>query len=234
MESIAVTKKMSTDWANEYQATAESGEELVYPSETLIRLLKGDYITGKHIETRGKTILDVGFGEGNNTIFFASLGMNVSGVEIHDKICEQVSDKLQRRKLNADLRLGANQNIPFADNSFDFLVSWNVLHYEGSENGILAALKEYARVLKPNGRLLLSTTGPTHKILLNAKTLGNHQYEIGRSTDFRKGQVHFFFDAPNYIEYYFNPYFDDLKIGRIEDMLFNEKLDWWLVTGVKK
>ena len=79
----------------------------------------------------------------------------------------------------------------------------------------------------------MSTTGPQHKFLKNGQTLGNHLYQIGREDDFRKGQVHFFFDNTNYIEFYFSSCFRELQFGRIEDSLFREKLDWWLVTGVK-
>jgi 2-polyprenyl-3-methyl-5-hydroxy-6-metoxy-1,4-benzoquinol methylase len=234
MDTTVVSEKMATDWAASYVISAQTGEELVYPSETLIRLFKGDYVTGKRIDVKGKSVLDVGFGEGNNSIFLASLGMQVAGVEIHQSICDQVTAKMKKMGLSADLQVGANQSLPFADNTFDFLVSWNVLHYEGTEENIKASISEYSRVLKPGGRLFLSTTGPTHKFLLNANTLGNHQYQIGRPDDFRQGQVHFFFDAPNYIEFYFSPCFKNLQIGRIEDMLFREKLDWWLVTGLKQ
>jgi len=233
MNSEVVSKKMSHDWAQSYITSAQSGEELVYPSETLIRLFKGDYVTGNRIDVRGKSVLDMGFGEGNNTIFFASLGMVTSGVEIHQDICDQTAAKFKRLGLQADLRVGANQAIPYADNTFDFLVSWNVLHYEGTEDNILASIKEYKRVLKSGGRLFISTTGPSHKFLENATTIGNHRYEIHRREDFRQGQIHFFFDAPNYIEYYFSPHFNELQIGRVEDTLFREKLDWWLITGVK-
>ncbi len=234
MDATTVNTKMSDDWAKSYVVSAHSGEEMIHPSETLVRLFKGDYVTGHRENLKGKSVLDVGFGEGNNTIFLASLGMQVAGVEIHQDICTQVASKMKRYNMMADLQVGSNQSLPFADNTFDYLVSWNVLHYEGTEAGVKAGIKEYARVLKPNGRLFLSSTGPTHKILLNSKTLGSHRYEIGRPNDFRQGQVHFFFDAPNYIELYFSPHFGDLQIGRIEDVMFREKLDWWLVTGLKK
>ena len=217
-----ISEKMSSDWADAYNLYKQSGNDLAFPSETLIRLLKGDYILGKNdagqfLEIESKSVLDVGFGNGNNTILLASLGMNVSGIEIHQNICEQVLETFEKTGLRADLRVGTNQEIPFDDNTFDFLVSWNVLHYEGTEEGVKAGIKEYTRVLKNGGRLLLSTTGPTHKILLNGKTLGKHRYEIGLPGDFRQGQVHFFFDTPNYIEFYFKEFFSNLQIGRIED-----------------
>jgi ubiquinone/menaquinone biosynthesis C-methylase UbiE len=228
-----VSDKMSSDWAEAYQFYSQTRGELSHPTETLIRLFKGDYVTGEKIEYQGKSILDVGFGNGNNTMLFASLGMEVSGVEIHQDICELVNKKFLKIGIEVDLQVGTNQDLPFDDNTFDFLVSWNVLHYEGDEEGIKAGIKEYARVLKPNGRLFLSTTGPKHKILKNGKSLGNHLYEIGRDDDFRKGQIHFFFDSENYLDFYFSPHFKEIKTGRIEDQLFREKLDWWLLTGVK-
>ncbi|MGC9384578.1 MAG: class I SAM-dependent methyltransferase [Kosmotogaceae bacterium] len=197
-------------------------------------MFKGDYITGKKIDYHGKSVLDVGFGNGNNTLFLASLEMQVFGIEIHEDICKSASMEFKKIGIEVDLRVGTNQSIPFEDNSFDFLVSWNVLHYEGSERGIKAGIKEYARVLKPGGRLFLSTTGPKHKILYNSKTLGNHLYEIGRNDDFRKGQVHFFFDNTNYLDFYFSPKFKELQFGRIQDRLFLDDLDWWLVTGIKR
>lgn len=225
--------RMSSTWADSYRKMKESGEELSHPSETLIRLIKGNYINGNLIDYKGKSILDVGFGNGNNTAFLSSIGMDTHGVEIDDKIIEQVSASLTAAGLKATLKKGTNRSLPYPDNSFDFLVSWNALHYEGTEEYIIEAIKEFRRVLKPGGRILISTTGPEHKILLNGKTLGNHQYEIGRLGDDRVGQIHFFFDAKNYIELYFGPHFKELQIGRIYDDMFFEKLDWWLITGVK-
>lgn len=234
MSTTVSCKEMAHDWAEAYASDAQKRQELTYPTETLVRLFRGDYVTGEQLHLDGKSVLDVGFGAGNNTIYLASLGMNVYGVEIHQSICDQLENKLSQLGMSADLRVGENRSLPFPDNSFDYLVSWNVLHYEGTEKNICEGIKEYSRVLKKGGRLFLSTTGPTHKILLNSKTLGNHCYQIGRPNDFREGQQHFFFDATNYIEFYFAPSFKELQIGRIEDSLFREKLDWWLVTGIKE
>ena len=99
------------------------------------------------------------------------------------------------------------------------------------EENIKKSIIEYHRVLKPGGRLILSTTGPGHKILKNTRLLGNHLYEIGRPGDFRKGQIHFFFDSEQYLEFYFKPYLKNIKLGRIKDELFTEILDWFLLTG---
>jgi ubiquinone/menaquinone biosynthesis C-methylase UbiE len=206
----------------------------MWPSETLVRLFKGNYVLGLEKDYTGKKIIDIGFGGGNNLIFLASLGLSLYGTEVREEICETVRKKLARLDYEADLRVGTNRQLPFQDNEFDFLVSWNVLHYEDNEQAIREAIAQYCRVLKPGGRIFISTTGPEHLILRDSKTLGGHRYHIGRGDDFRKGEVFFYFDAPNYIRHYFSEYFSDILVGRTQDFLFSETLDWFIITGVKE
>ncbi len=222
------------DWTEEYRKLATQGRDLSIPTETLVRLFKGNYIPDMPKPLAGLKVLDVGFGNGNNTMWLCSLGLDVSGVEIGQGMCDDFRARLASVGYKATLKVGTNLQLPFDTNTFDFLISWNVLHYEKTEANIQIGIAEYARVLKPGGRMFLSTTGPDHKILTGARTVGAHLYEIGRPDDFRRGERFFYFDAPNYIHHYFDPAFADVKVGRIHDELFTETLDWWLVTGRKR
>ncbi len=177
-------------------------------------------------------MLDVGCGGANNALMLARLGLRVAGTEVDESLCQEARDILASQGFEADFRVGTNTELPFADDSFDFLVSWNVLHYENTEEGIRQGLREYARVLKPGERLVLSTTGPEHAILKDAEVLGGHRYRIGRDDDFRKGEIYFYFDNPDYIRFYFSPFFQQLEIGRVHDRLFSSTLDWFVVTGL--
>lgn len=230
---MAVDSVDAQGWAQEYRRIAEASRLLSYPTETLVRLFKGDYIPGMPKKFDGMSICDVSCGTGNNAFLFCDLGFTVFATEIHEDICETVRRSAKASGRGIDIRIGTNRNLPFADNSFDFLVSWNVLHYEVDETDIRSGIAEYRRVLRPGGRLILSTTGPEHKILTGARTIGPHIYEIRRDDDFRKGERFFYFDAPNYVHYYFDPAFADVRVGRIQDRLFTETLDWWLVTACK-
>lgn len=223
--------KASAAWTAATKQFLSSGQALAYPSETLVRIVKGNYIPGMTSDFAGKWALDVGFGAGNNVRFLHGLGMRVSGTEISEEYCCEIRTRLNADGIEADLRVGKNTALPFDTGTFDLLVSWNVIHYEDNEADMIAAIREYARVLKPGGRLLLSTTGPEHKILEGSRTLGGHRYEIGRADDFRKGTVYFYFDAENYVRYYFDMAFDDVIVGRTHDKLFTESLDWFIVAG---
>jgi SAM-dependent methyltransferase len=222
------------EWTEKYRRLATTGRGLMAPTETLVRMFKGPYIADMPKSFAGLRALDVGFGNGNNSLWLCALGLDVYGVEIGQGIVDDFRKRLDSAGYKATLAVGSNLKLPFESDFFDFLISWNVLHYENTEATILAGIAEYARVLKPGGRLFLSTTGPEHKILTGAKTVGAHLYEIGRDDDFRKGERFFYFDAPNYIHFYFGPLFADVMVGRTHDYLFTETLDWWLVTGRKR
>jgi ubiquinone/menaquinone biosynthesis C-methylase UbiE len=229
MENLSFQK-----WKEFYLNAEQSSTEQLWPCENLVRMFKGKYISDFDKSFSGKKIIEIGFGSGNNLVFFNTLGLKLFGTEVAQEICDNYLARLKSLNINALLKEGTNINIPFEDNSFDYLVSWNVIHYENSEENIMKAIQEYSRVLKPGGRIFISTTGPENSILRNCITLGNHKYEISRNDTFRKEEVYFYFDNENYINYYFSKYFDSLKIGRTKTDLFSECLDWFLITGIKR
>jgi ubiquinone/menaquinone biosynthesis C-methylase UbiE len=228
------TEKAFDQWTEFYRAAPELGKAPMWPAEPLVRAMKGSYIPGIDKNWAGKKVLEVGFGAGNNFVFLGSQGMELYGVEVSKDICEQTAATIKRFGYETDLREGSNRSIPFEDNTFDLIVSWNVIHYENTEANMRAAIKEHARVLKKGGRVLLSTVAPGNKIFDNHEIVGEHRYQIGRDDDFRKGEVFFCLDSPGYIKYYWGEHFDDVQVGRVSDYLFTEMLDWFLVTGVKR
>jgi SAM-dependent methyltransferase len=221
-------------WAAFYRKAAAGGTDLMWPNETLVRLLQGSYIPGLDKNYRDQRIVDVSCGSGNNLVFLASLGADLHATEIDEAVVEQTAARMSALGIAVNIRVGSNRALPFADNSMDMLVSWNVIHYEPDETAIRHAIREYARVLRPGGRIVLSTTGPEHKILTNSEKVGDHLYRIGRSGDFRAGQVFFYFDTAGEINRYFAECFDNIEIGRTHDQLMTEVLDWFVLSCKKK
>ncbi len=106
----------------------------------------------------GERILDVGCGTGFllERLHRAVPGVRLAGV---DPVPEMLA--LARRRLPglaADrlLREAAAERLPFADASFDAVVSASVFHYVRQPG---AALAEVRRVLRPGGRLVLTDWG---------------------------------------------------------------------------
>ena len=102
----------------------------------------------------GERILDVGCGTG---LLLERLRLEVPDVRLVgvDPVPEMLT--IARRRLpmpaTADLREAAAERLPFADRSFDAVVSASVFHYVRRPE---TALAEMRRVLRPGGRLVLT------------------------------------------------------------------------------
>lgn len=221
------------DWADAYVRYEAEGQSLAYPSETLIRMLKGRYMPGLGPEHQGKRALDIGCGSGNNLMLLGTLGCELYGTEVEESLCRETEGRLADLNLQADIRVGYNHDLPFEDQFFDLIISWSVIHYASTAKEIRANIGEYARVLRPGGHLLVLTTGPDHKITQDAEKLDANRYVIGREDDFRKGQVFWYFASKDQVTSFFAESFDAVHVGRVRDELLTETLDHFLV-GVQR
>jgi len=109
----------------------------------------------KDEDLTGKDVLDVGCGYGTFVLNFASRGArNVSGIEITE---EDISTaKKYIHQSNVDLFLGSAIGIPFPDDSFDSVTSWEVIEHI-PKNTESKMFFEIARVLRRGGSFYLST-----------------------------------------------------------------------------
>ncbi len=190
----------------------------------MLKALFGSYSRQPNKPKPGWRVLDVGCGFGNNLVPFADLGCECHGVEIHDEIGVLARQILGERGYKAEVRTGSNRALPYPDAYFDLVLSINTIHYEGDENNILAALREFRRVLRPGGAFYLSTAGQEHEIYRRAECLGGHLYRI-QNYDFRDGQLFFFFDNERYLESYCAKVFSEVEVGRITERLFTMTVD---------
>ena len=220
-------------WAHHYRTIRAEGTEPMWPSENLIRMFKGPYIPGLDKHYEGRDVLDVGCGNGNNLVFLGSLGLRLFGTEVDEGLAKQTASDLAERSFDACIRLGTNRDLPFPDNRFDYLVSWNVIHYETNDADVRSALREYQRVLRPGGRLFLSTTGPDHLLIREGELIEPHVYRVNRGGDFRAGQLPYCFETTDFLREMCATEVRDVLVGRTTDELFTDTLDWLLATGLK-
>jgi SAM-dependent methyltransferase len=205
------------EWADFHRDRVETNYPK-WPSEVMLKLLFGSYLKNAVRPEKGWCVLDVGCGFGNNLRPFLELGCDCHGVEIDPGIPPMTEHLLKEMGHNASIKTGTNRSLPYADDTFDLVLSINTLHYEGSEENVLAALSEFRRVMKPGGSLYLSTVGPNHDIQTRARTLGNHQYLI-QGWDFRDGQTFFFLDNESYLEFYCSKFFDCVETVTLTERL---------------
>ena len=99
-------------------------------------------------------VIDVGCGAGHTTIAVAPYSQTVIAFDLTPKMLEQVESFVKEQGLlNVETRAGDVEQLPFEDQTFDIVVSRYSAHHWPNPT---AALHECRRVLKPNGRFILS------------------------------------------------------------------------------
>lgn len=108
-------------------------------------------------------ILEVGCGVGDFALYLAEQQGDVTAVDFSDKAIELAKKKCEFQKKNVNFQIADAQALPFADNSFDVIFSCECLEHIPVPQ---FALTEMQRVLKPSGRLILTTENYSNAMLL--------------------------------------------------------------------
>ena len=99
-------------------------------------------------------VLDAGCGAGRNLVYFFRSGFNTSGVDQSSEAIAQIRSlaaQLAPRLPVDNFRVGAIEQMPFGDESFDVVIASAVLHFARDEAHWHAMVHEMWRVLKPGG-----------------------------------------------------------------------------------
>jgi len=99
----------------------------------------------------GMQVLDAGCGTGTSLMLYHKAGCNVFGIDLSPSMVEIAQKKLGNR---AEIRLDDASKMPYSDNSFDLVTGFFILH-EMPGQIRPAVIREMARVVKHDGRILL-------------------------------------------------------------------------------
>ena len=118
--------------------------------------------------TPASHVLEIGCGAGACAAYMVeSVGCHVTGLDVNENGVRNASELARIRKLDSRLRferVDASQRLPFADQSFDAIVSNDAMcHVPGR----LAVLQEWHRVLRAGGRALYTDAMIVSGVLSN-------------------------------------------------------------------
>lgn len=145
---------------------------------------------------QGKRLLDLGSGTGGAAIEFARAGALITALEPWDEWVHLIRRRFEAAGLTAEVHHGRGEEIPAPDNSFDGIVSLQVLEHVQDPKQVI---KEAFRVLKPGGHFLLTCENylsfwePHYRVRwfpLLPKALGSLWLQrLGRSPDFLQTSI---------------------------------------------
>lgn len=96
----------------------------------------------------GGRLLEIGCGMGTDLLQLARRNMKVTGIDLTEEGIALAQKRFEMYKLPAELKIDDAENLSFADNSFDVVYSFGVLHHTPDTQ---KAIEEVLRVLKPGG-----------------------------------------------------------------------------------
>ena len=165
--------------------TDEGRADWLEPEPDVIALLP-------QLKARGtRTALDLGCGVGRHALLLAEHGLVVEAIDGSATGLAVARETAQARGIALGLRQGNADALPFDNGSFDFVLSWNVIHH-GTLGDVGRRVAEIWRVMRP-GALYQGTMLP----------IRNSNYGKGRTVapgtfvvdGAERGHPHFYCDA---------------------------------------
>jgi ubiquinone/menaquinone biosynthesis C-methylase UbiE len=151
-----------------YSSEPEDGEEFTRKLDRVYGLFAGTYDLAVKLlpvwktwlkqalpHIRGPKVLEVSFGTGYLLSQYADR-FETHGIDYNEKMVSVASENLRKRGLEASLRQGDAQSLPYDDETFDCLV--NTMAFTAYPDGV-KAMSELHRVLKQGGRLVMIDVG---------------------------------------------------------------------------
>ena len=100
----------------------------------------------------GKTVLDVGSGNGYVLSRYAAAGAITHGVDLTEAGIRLCRRRFELAGLRGRFTVGSAEDLPFPSEAFDLVCSMGVLHHTPRTE---RAVREVHRVLRPGGRLIV-------------------------------------------------------------------------------
>src|SRR5436305_2890752 len=99
-------------------------------------------------------VLEIGVGNGSHAQLLASRARSYNGIDLTAYAVRSTTERMRRFNLDqptVKIQQMDAERMEFADESFDFLWTWGVIHHSANTRQVLSEMK---RVLKPGGRAI--------------------------------------------------------------------------------
>lgn len=173
---------------------------------------------------KGKKLLDLGCGAGENSVYFALQGANCVATDYSPGMLETAQLLARKYQVEIETKCINAEEIEFPDNSFDCVYAANLLHHVRPET----ALQEMHRVCKPGGKVCFWDPlrhNPVINIYRRMASKVRSEDEMPLSVDFVKN-VEALFSQVSYETFWFSTLWIFLRFYLIEGVSPNQERYW--------
>jgi len=157
---LAAEAMTPSDWKAAYNKGAPHWAKGLKPSEFALDFIK---LMKKY---KVENILEIGCGNGRDSIAFARAGYSVTSIDIVSKAIDLAKGNAKKADIKINFKVANAEKLPFDDASFGAVFTLSVLH----STNLNKSLPEVVRVLKPDGVAFIYIYGDT-------------QFENGKKTE---------------------------------------------------
>lgn len=124
---------------------------------------------------KDSNILDAGCGTGQTAAYlYNQFKANISGIDINSMMLMKARERFETQQVPVHLYQASIEELPFADNTFDLVLSESVLAFVQKKK----ALAEIYRVLKKGGKLLANEMTINHPVSMEEEMEIVNFYQI--------------------------------------------------------
>ncbi|MGC9517820.1 MAG: class I SAM-dependent methyltransferase [Methanomicrobiales archaeon] len=146
-----------------------------------------DFIEKEINYNKNLKILDIGCGTGRHTIELTKRGYKITGIDLSESMIAKAREKAQISGLNIDFHIADARNLPFED-QFDIVIMLceGAFPLMETDEMNFQILKNAAKALKPNGKLIFTTLNGLYPLFHSVKDFINSKSttQINRANNF--------------------------------------------------
>ena len=152
LKGVKASKAMTPrDWEEAY------GDDPPHWAVDLTPSLFAQEFAQEMSDRKLKSVLEIGCGNGRDSIFFARAGLKVSAVDVAPSAIKLAEENAKEAEVDIDFQVANAEKLPFKDGEFEAMFSLSVLHATKLEKSML----EVNRVLADKGLAFIYIYGDT-------------------------------------------------------------------------
>ncbi len=198
-------------WDKQWQVP-EGRADWLAPESGVVAFAKASFDDG------AKTALDLGCGVGRHALALAEIGFRTSAMDMSPAGLEELAKTSAALGLAIERRQAEMTALPYDDNSFDHVLSFNVI-YHGDPEVVRASICEIARVLKPGGRYQGTMLSKRNRNFGLGRQIAPNTFVNDNDSD--KAHPHFYCNAAELINL-----FEGFELFSLDDRLHKKPGSW--------